>query len=406
MKQIAMGLWAITMAVGCSKADHAPATTTNDLPDVAAVDSTPTLDSTTPIDSPPPAVDDLAEILEPIRSKNELPALAAAVFSGSTLRAIGAVGVRKLGDPTAVTRDDLFHLGSDTKAMTATLAMLVFAEGKLSLATKLSDAFPAFAATMNAGYRDVTLKMLLSHRGGAPGDVPADVWAEMWKPGASKDQRRVAVQTMLSRAPVNTPGTTYLYSNAGYMMVGAALEEATGVGWEQLITDRLFSPLGMSSCGFGAPATKGKVDQPWGHHLEAGKLTPVPPENGDNPPSLGPAGTVHCSLVDWGKFAALHLAGARGEPTKLLSTAEFTTLHTPWPGGDYALGWIVTHRSWGGGDGLVFTHSGSNTMFFATVWIAPAKNAFMLVATNRGDDPPSGAAVDSVFGPLIDKYLK
>jgi CubicO group peptidase (beta-lactamase class C family) len=253
----------------------------------------------------------------------------------------------------------------------------------------------------------VTIEMLLSHHGGAPADVPSDIWADMWKPGVVADQRKAAVQAMLARPPETPPGTKFVYANAGYMMAGAALEQASGVAWETMITDRLFSPLGMSSCGFGPSATPpNAVDQPWGHSVSAtGKVTPVAPgPGGDNPPSLGPAGTVHCSLVDWAKFLHVHLKGARGEPT-LVSHESIVKLQTPWPGGDYALGWSVTTRSWAGGDGTVLTHSGSNTMNYATVWIAPAKNAILVAVTNRGDDAAS-KGVDDAFGPMISKYLK
>src|SRR5207249_5629922 len=113
-----------------------------------------------------------------------------------------------------------------------------------------------------------------------------------------------------------------------------------------------------------------------------------------------PAGTVHCSLVDWEKFLVVHLKGARSEPT-IVSQSSIDTLHSPPPGGDYALGWIVADRSWG--NGTVFTHSGSNTMWYATVWIAPKTNRIFVAATNRGDDV-AAAGVDAAFGPMIAQY--
>src|SRR5678816_361762 len=97
----------------------------------------------------------------------------------------------------------------------------------------------------------------------------------------------------------------------------------------------------MSSCGFGGPASPGKIDQPWAHRRVGGSLEPVAPgPQSDNPPSLGPAGTVHCGLRDWAKFAQMHVDGARGKAT-LVSAATMTRLHTAWPGGDYAFGWGV-----------------------------------------------------------------
>ncbi len=66
-------------------------------------------------------VKDLSGILEPIRTEHGLPALGAAVVTGKGLEAIGVVGVRKAGTDLAATAEDQWHLGSDTKAMTAFL---------------------------------------------------------------------------------------------------------------------------------------------------------------------------------------------------------------------------------------------------------------------------------------------
>jgi D-alanyl-D-alanine carboxypeptidase len=211
------------------------------------------------------------------------------------------------------------------------------------------------------------------------------------------------VRALPALPPAQAPGT-YVYSNAGYMVAGAALEVAVGDSWEHLITSKLWSPLGMGSCGFGAPGTAGQVDQPWGHQTNPdGSLTPLNPGNppSDNPPSLGPAGTAHCALGDWGKFLALHLAGARSEPTSLVSTATLQHLQTPPSGGYYADGWLVVSRSWAGGTAL--THTGSNTLWYATAWLAPAKNLTFVAATNCASNS-AATELDAAFGPLIGAY--
>src|ERR1700733_12072371 len=71
---------------------------------------------------PPGAThDDLTAQLEAVRAAERLPALGAAVWRSGKLVAEGVTGVRELGDATRATLDDQWHLGSDTKAMTATL---------------------------------------------------------------------------------------------------------------------------------------------------------------------------------------------------------------------------------------------------------------------------------------------
>jgi D-alanyl-D-alanine carboxypeptidase len=342
---------------------------------------------------------DVAALLEPYRARGGMPALAAAAFRGDQLVAIGATGVREQGDPTAVTIDDQWHLGSDTKAMTATLIGLHVDRGTLHFGDTIATLFPG--ETIDPGYAGVTLEQLLHHRGGAPGTMPVDIRLQMVGDGAAPDARIKAVRALLARPPAQTPGT-YVYANAGYMIAGAALERATGKTWEQLMTHDLFAPLGMTSCGFGAPGAAGRVDQPWGHYgSDAAALVPVEPgPDGDNPPALGPAGTVHCSLRDWGKLLAIHLAGARGRDT-LVKAKTIQRLQTPLPGGDYAAGWIVSPQWWAGGTAL--NHVGSNTMWLAAVWLAPRKDVAYVVATNCASTQ-ANAALGQAMDRLIVAY--
>ena len=117
----------------------------------------------------------------------------------------------------------------------------------------------------------------------------------------------------------------------------------------------------------------------------------------DNPPVMGPAGRIHCSIQDWARFVQDQLRGDRGEPA-LLKPESFQKLHTPPFGGDYALGWLVAQRSWGGG--IVLNHGGDNTMNFANVWIAPKKNFAILVCLNQSGDTAFRAS-DEAVGAMI-----
>ena len=85
-------------------------------------------------------MEDLGEILEPIREKHDLPALAAAVVRGEKTVAVGAVGVRKFRVKKPVTSDDAFHIGSCTKSMTATLIAMLVEDGKLSWEKTVAEA--------------------------------------------------------------------------------------------------------------------------------------------------------------------------------------------------------------------------------------------------------------------------
>lgn len=347
----------------------------------------------------------VSQLLEGIREKYHLPALAAAVVVDGKIVVSNAVGFRKYGGAERVTANDEFHIGSVTKSMTATVAAMLVEQGKISWTTTIGEEFPEFRTTIHPEYLNVTLEQLLSQRGGAPGDAPADLWREAWEArGTPAEQRLAFVKGILARKPEAKPGTKFIYSNQGYTIAGVMLEKATGKTWEDLLRTMLFEPLGMTTAGFGAPASVGQVDQPWGHtrKMLAG-IEPVPPGlRADNPLAISPAGAVHCSVGDLAKYAAFQMAGERGE-SKLLSAASFKKLHTVAPGNeDYALGWMVLNRSWANGRALM--HNGSNTMFYVVVWMAPDKNCAVIVASNIGVDE-AFEGCDDAAGKLITQYF-
>jgi CubicO group peptidase (beta-lactamase class C family) len=321
-------------------------------------------------------VEDLASLLEPIRSKYDLPALAGSiVFEGRTV-AIGATGFRVRSGEDRVSADDRWHLGSCAKAMTATLAALLVEEGRLSWETTLGEVFPEETAGQPA-WRPVTIEQLLRHQSGLPEDRhrPEAPWNEPLS-GSLPEQRRYIVRATLAEAPESAPGTATNYANAGYMIVGSILEVLTGDSWEDLMRARLFDPLKMASAGFGPPRPPPQPQGHWGR-VPLG----IGPE-ADNPPALGPAGTVHASLEDWGKFVSLHLIGSKRR-SELIERESVIRMHTPAEGTLYAMGWGTHERGWGG---QVIAHSGSNGYWYSVVWASPEQAFAVLVATNEGGD--------------------
>jgi CubicO group peptidase (beta-lactamase class C family) len=347
---------------------------------------------------------DLSSILKPILKKNDFPALAGAIVRSEGIVAVGAVGVRKYGTSTPVTINDKFHLGSDTKAMTATLLAMMVEAGKLEWTTSLAAALPELAATMDPAYRQVTLEQLMNHRAGFPAETAPrgmtllDVHRLS---GSPREQRSAYAQTILKEPPEVSPGTKFLYSNRSYAIAGVIAEKVAGRPWEDLMREWLFGPLGMASCGFGAMGTPGKLDEPLQHTLIFGMHRAIEPGPlADNPVAIAPAAEVHCSVVDWAKFVQAHLRGEKGEGGSL-SPRTFKKLHTP-PYGDYAFGWLVAERSWAGGRAL--THGGSNTQNYADAWMAPIKDFGVLVMTNQGGDKAAKAS-DEAATALI-KYFQ
>jgi CubicO group peptidase (beta-lactamase class C family) len=350
-------------------------------------------------------IDCMDQILQPILEKFRVPALCAAVASPIGMVAAGAVGLRKVTSPVAVTIRDKFHLGSNTKAMTATMIAACIERELFSWDTTLEAAFPDLLSTMHPQYREVTMKRLLMHQAGfGEGTYPISIsFRDMFDRGTTSlvDQRVAYATSVLTEEPTQLDEAKHRYSNKGYVIAAAMAEKLTGCPWETLMERLIFTPMQMSSYGYGAMGTAANVDQPWQHQIVKGDLVAIEPGlHADNPPVLRPAGGVHCSMLDWAKFLSAHLED--NSAPGLLSANVVRALHETGPGDVYACGWIIAKRSWGGG--RVLTHAGSNTLSFSVCWLAPAKRLAFLAATNQGGEVASKAC-DEAIAELIQKYL-
>jgi CubicO group peptidase (beta-lactamase class C family) len=340
--------------------------------------------------------EDIAPILEEIRQKHDVPALAAAAMIKGELASAGASGLRRLGGKKQVTVDDLWHVGSCTKSMTASVAAMLVDRGMLRWDQTVGDSLGKRCPKMLPEWKGVTVDQLLRHRAGAPPKAPPELWGKAWaQRGTPSAQRWDFVQGLLAIPPASAPEAAFAYSNQGYSIAGQMLEVAAKKPWEELMREVLFKPLDLRSAGFGAPGNAAREDQPWGHQ---GK-TPVPPgPAADNPPAIGPGGTVHLSIKDFARYAAWH-ASRRGH----LSPPQFAKLHTPLPSQDYAMGWHVTERPWAGGK--VLTHTGSNTMNFAVMWVAPERD-FAVVAATNASGKDAELACDDACAQIIRRFLE
>lgn len=103
------------------------------------------------------------------------------------------------------------------------------------------------------------------------------------------------------------------------------VETITEKPWEQLVRELIFEPLGMESAGFGVPWEGEAPTDPWPHKRDG---TPVPPgPMADNPPSIGPGGTIHASIGDWARYITEHLRGVGEKNGLLLEADTYRRLH-------------------------------------------------------------------------------
>ena len=326
-------------------------------------------------DAANPPTNPLQEICDRIQKDESLPALWLAYSrkADGSRPNIAAAGVLKVGDKAAAKPDHLVHIGSCTKAMTAVLIGLLVEKGQLKWEQTIAESFPKLKEKIHPDYHDVTLEQLLQHRGKVPANA-TDWWINQRKPVS--ERRLSIISANLQKEPPTAPKDGFLYSNLGYMIAGAMAEQATGRTWEKQLEEELFKPLEMSSAGFGSPGQKGRVDQPWGHTYDKdGNWQPI---QGDNAAALGPAGTVHLSIADWIRFADVFF---QYSPRDVWITKEtHLKFMTPASPNGYAMGWGATLRN---DDIIELRHSGSNTMWYATI-VVDRKNDLTVVAVTNG----------------------
>ncbi|MCX6349100.1 MAG: serine hydrolase [Candidatus Aureabacteria bacterium] len=358
--------------------------------------------------------------LTPYLAKHDLPALAAAVVKNGEVIAAGAVGTRRAGATIPVTINDRFHIGSDTKAMTALLAAMLVEEGKLRWNSTPAEVFPELAEKMDPRLRTVTLEQLLSHTSGIPSDNDDTirVYREALDQDGNLDEMRYWLVGEWSKRPLESvPGAKFAYSNIGYTIVGAMIERVGGKTWDELITERVFIPLGLKTAGLGPQASLGRIDAPVGHSVIDGKTKAfLAGPNGDVPPILGPAGIAHLSILDFARWAGWNAGEGKRGPA-LVKPETLRKLHTPVvtmppkkdaapgtpPGGKYALGWGELPVDWAPYP-LIY-HGGSNDMNLAHIWIDPKQDFAMVIVTNISGQKAHDALM-ALAGELYAKFTK
>jgi CubicO group peptidase (beta-lactamase class C family) len=356
----------------------------------------------------------LDRTLEPYLNQYNLPAMAAAVVKGGAVVASGKAGTRRAGANLPVTIDDRFHIGSDSKAFTALLAGQFVEAGKLRWNSTTAEVFPELKGKMDPEFAKVTLEQLLSHSSGLTDAALGDLITGSFQQEGNMDEVRYwMVKETASKKLDHRRGSKFSYCNLCYTVAGAMEERVSRKTWEELIEERVVEPLGLKTAGFGPQASLGTVDAPFGHTIIGGKLKPMlPGPNGDNPLILGPAGTMHMSVLDFAKWIAWNAGEGKHAPA-LVSPATVKKLHTAVistgvrenapPGtpktGSYALGWGIVKEDWA--TAPVITHTGSNNMNLALAMLWPGSDFGLVMMTNVG-----GNGADAAFRKLAPELYK
>ena len=186
------------------------------------------------------------------RDKHGVPALGAALVDRDGLIELDVVGVRVRGGDDPVRQDDRWHIGSCGKSMTAALYARLVERGDAEWGARLPDLFPDLADAIAPGWSAITIDDVFVAQAGLPANLSRATMAAASRDTRPLREQRTQVTAAALARPPRRPGR-FLYSNLGYIVVGAAIERITGLEFESALTTHVFAPLGISSGGFGPP---------------------------------------------------------------------------------------------------------------------------------------------------------
>ncbi len=264
-----------------------------------------------------------------------------------------------------VTPDTIFSVGSITKQFTAAAILKLEAAGRLSVEDPITKYFEGTPEDK----RGITLHHLLTHSAGFPGAIGDDFEAV---------ERDEYVRGALESPLEFEPGAGYGYSNVGYSLLGAIIEQLTEQSYEAYLHDVLFEPAGMPDTGYLLPAwdaarlAQGYRDgERWGTVVER-------PWADDGPYwHLRANGGIHSTVRDMYRWLDVVRAPGLLDPEQ---HDKWLAPHVDEGGGNshYTYGWVVHDTEWG----RLIAHNGGNGIFGADFLYLPEDDLFVYVASN------------------------
>ena len=250
-----------------------------------------------------------------------IPGVAVAIVQGDSVMMAKGYGVKELGKPGRVDGHTLFAIGSNTKTTTASLIAMLVDEGKMRWDDPVWKYLPNFRVADAYVSREATIRDLLSHRTDLANDNA--VWY------GSTLTRSQVVEKLRYLKPEFGFRSRYSYNNLMVAVAGEAAAAAAGTTWENLIQQRLFSPLGMTSSLTSSRmlAPGSNVAAP--HMMFRGKQISIAHRDASN---VGPAGSVYSSAADLAQYLRMHLGNGVYKGRRLISEqaeAQMRTLVSP-----------------------------------------------------------------------------
>lgn len=304
-------------------------------------------------------------------------------------------GVRDLRTKAKIDARTNFRLASFTKQFTAMAIMLLARDGKLRYDESLTEIFPDFPAYG----KTITIRNLLTHTSGLPDyedlmDEAEKAKGPAWTPQHQIQDDEVLALLEKEKSGKFAPGTSWSYSNSGYVMLGLIVAKASGKSYGEYLHENIFEPLKMDHTVVYQKGKNEVVNRAFGHSKESGAFQET--DQSSTSATLGDGG-IYCNLDDlskWDDALASHKLFSEKEMQSALTPVKLNGGSEPhWPSEtnednlhpgkpvSYGFGWFLDpylghQRMW---------HTGSTMGFFTVIERFPAERLSVIILSNRTD---------------------
>jgi CubicO group peptidase (beta-lactamase class C family) len=360
--------------------------------------------------TPSSSVDSQADVIFSSITQENAPGLAVVVRKeGRTLFEKG-YGARDLRTHTKIDQRTNFRLASFTKQFTAMAVMMLVHDGKLRYNQTLTEIFSDFPPYG----KNITIRNLLNHTGGLPDyedlmDAQEKIKGPIWSPEHQIQDDEVLALLKKETKGKFAPGTSWSYSNSGYVVLGLIVAKASGQFYGDFLHARIFAPLHMDHTIVYQKGKNEVVNRAFGHSKEGANLKET--DQSSTSATLGDGG-IYSNLEDLAKWddalqnhtlltadefspALVPAKLANGSPTYWPTAPNDDNLHPGKPV-SYGFGWFLDPywgipRMW---------HTGSTTGFRTVIERFTTKQVTIIILCNRTDLDPERLA-----GHTADLYL-
>ena len=331
----------------------------------------------------------------------KVPGLAIAIVKDGKVIYAKGYGYRDIEKKLPVTTETLFPIGSITKSFTTLAFGILNDEGEVDWDKPVRDYLPEFQMYDSVASERATPRDFFSHRTGLPRhDL---VWY------SSDFSRADLVYRIRFLKPSKDFRSAYQYNNLAVMTMGYLEGKITGLGWEGIIRQKIFTPLGMTHSDLSVENIEKTDNHALPYELKKDIITQVPFHNID---AIGPAGSINSNVNDMSHYLIFQLGDGTYGGKRIVSESNLRQMHSPqtaipYPPPifsfkelghfSYGLTWVVTAYR---GHDLVW-HNGGIDGFYALLSMLPDDHMGVVVLTNMPDQQAPEVLAYNVFDRLL-----